>query len=73
MFGVRNVSDYAVDHSISAGDKWFLNKSHARIVKHPHAVMFVRRDGGYCVHLQTSTKAFSGKFLFPNQQASCIG
>ena len=50
MFGISNISEHAVDYRVGANNERLLNKSHAWIVKHPHAVMLVWRDYGDCVH-----------------------
>jgi hypothetical protein len=49
-FGIRDISSYAVDHGIGAGDKWLLNQSNAWVIKHPHAMMLIRGDDVDGVH-----------------------
>src|SRR5262249_31469583 len=50
MLGVRDVSNYPVDHCVSARNKRLLNQSYPWVVKDPHTVMFVWGDNVDCVH-----------------------
>ena len=50
MFGVRNIGNDTINHSVGSGDERLLHQSHTRVIKDPDAVMLLWGDNVDCVH-----------------------
>src|SRR5262249_38277883 len=59
MLGIGNVSHHTVDPGVGAGNKRFLRQTNAHIVKHPLAVVLVRRNQVDRIHPESSLLRYS--------------